>query len=65
MKSKAVRAQQSRWEHGQLEMMTKEVPRLIREAILQRRLDLLVLALEVAAIQDNVVNSHKALEDPA
>lgn len=48
MKCKAAFSQRSRWEHGHLEMLTTEVPRLLIEAFLQRRLDLLALALEVA-----------------
>lgn len=48
MQDKAATSQRSRWEHGHLEMLTTEVPRLLREALTQRRFDLVALALEVA-----------------
>jgi hypothetical protein len=40
-------SQHARWEHGQISVMLKEVPRLIRAAASQRRAGLLLLALHV------------------
>jgi len=48
MAGKAALSQRSRWEHGHLEMLMVEVPRLLLEAVKQRRFDLLALAFEVA-----------------
>jgi len=48
MANQAAFNQRSRWEHGHLEMFTTQVPRLVLEAVRQRRVDLLALALEVA-----------------
>ena len=44
----AARAQRARWEHGHLETLLTQVLRLMREALKQRRLALLALALELA-----------------
>lgn len=41
-------SQKTRWEHGHLEVILLEVPRLIQEGIKQKRLDLLILALDLA-----------------
>jgi cellulose synthase/poly-beta-1,6-N-acetylglucosamine synthase-like glycosyltransferase len=40
--------QRTRWEHGHLRTLFRQVPRLVRAAIRQRRLDLLGLALELS-----------------
>ncbi len=48
MKDKAAKSQKARWEHGHLEMLFTEVPRLLQESISQRRWDLFALALELA-----------------
>lgn len=45
---RAAKSQRTRWEHGHLQTLLIEVPRLLRAAIRQRRLDLLGLALEVS-----------------
>lgn len=47
MKGKDARSQKSRWEHGQLEMILVEVPRLFFAFINQKRLSLLILALDI------------------
>ena len=47
MKNQAAQSQRARWEHGHLEMILVEVPRLIKESIRQRRFDLLGLALDI------------------
>ncbi|HEY9653234.1 MAG TPA: glycosyltransferase family 2 protein [Coleofasciculaceae cyanobacterium] len=47
MKDQAAKSQKARWEHGHLEMLINEVPRLLKEFVAQRRFDLLVLALEL------------------
>lgn len=43
----AAKTQRTRWEHGHLKTLCTQVPRLIKAAILQQRLDLLSLALEI------------------
>jgi cellulose synthase/poly-beta-1,6-N-acetylglucosamine synthase-like glycosyltransferase len=43
----AVRSQRTRWEHGHLGMLLTQVPRLWIEALRQRRIDLVALALEL------------------
>ncbi|MGB3614050.1 MAG: glycosyltransferase [Elainellaceae cyanobacterium] len=43
----AANSQRTRWEHGQLSTLTTQVPRLLKEAVHQRRFDLLALALEM------------------
>lgn len=45
---KATTSQRTRWEHGHLQTISQQVPRLLKEAIKQKRIDLLALALEVA-----------------
>ncbi|WP_036477179.1 glycosyltransferase family 2 protein [Myxosarcina sp. GI1] len=47
MKDEDAQSQKSRWEHGQLEMILVEVPRLFKAFINQRRLSLLILALDL------------------
>jgi cellulose synthase/poly-beta-1,6-N-acetylglucosamine synthase-like glycosyltransferase len=44
----AVVSQRTRWEHGHLQTLMQQVPRLLLAAFEQRRLDLLGLALEVS-----------------
>jgi cellulose synthase/poly-beta-1,6-N-acetylglucosamine synthase-like glycosyltransferase len=44
----AATSQRTRWEHGSLGILKTYVPRLFEEAIKQRRLDLLLLGLDVA-----------------
>ncbi len=44
----AARTQRTRWEHGHLKTLLSQAPRLFREAITQRRLDLAWLALDLA-----------------
>jgi cellulose synthase/poly-beta-1,6-N-acetylglucosamine synthase-like glycosyltransferase len=46
--SAAARKQRSRWEHGQLTTVRGQVPRLLREALQRRRLDLLSIALDLS-----------------
>lgn len=41
-------SQRSRWEHGHLDTLVTQTPRLIKEAIAQKRYDLFTLALELA-----------------
>jgi len=43
----AARAQRKRWEHGQLATLVEFVPRLLREALAQRRPSLFALALDL------------------
>jgi len=45
--AEAAKGQRTRWEHGQLSTLTTQVPRLLKESIVQRRFDLLALALEM------------------
>ncbi|ACK73135.1 glycosyl transferase family 2 [Gloeothece citriformis PCC 7424] len=48
MEDKAAISQRKRWEHGHLEMIMTETPRLFLAAIAQKRLDLLALTLELS-----------------
>ncbi len=48
MKDKDALSQRSRWEHGHLEMILIEVPRLVKEFFKQGRLSLLALALDIS-----------------
>lgn len=41
-------SQRSRWEHGHLDMILTQVPRLLGAALRQRRVDLLILALDLS-----------------
>ena len=43
----AVKTQRTRWEHGHLQTLITQVPRLLKAAIIQRRFDLLVLAFDL------------------
>jgi cellulose synthase/poly-beta-1,6-N-acetylglucosamine synthase-like glycosyltransferase len=47
MKGKDAQSQRSRWEHGHLEMILIEVPKLLKEFIHQGRFELLVMALDI------------------
>lgn len=44
---KAAKTQRTRWEHGHLQTIRSQVPRLIREAFKQGRLDLFVIAMDL------------------
>lgn len=44
----AATTQRTRWEHGHLQTIRSSVPRLLREALRQRRLELLALALDLS-----------------
>jgi cellulose synthase/poly-beta-1,6-N-acetylglucosamine synthase-like glycosyltransferase len=44
---KAAKTQRTRWEHGHLQTLSTQVPRLLKAAMKQKRWDLLVLALEI------------------
>ncbi|HSM80219.1 MAG TPA: glycosyltransferase family 2 protein, partial [Nodosilinea sp.] len=46
----AATTQRTRWEHGQLQIFTEYVPRLLGQGLLQGRLDLLALALELSVL---------------
>ena len=48
MKDRDSQSQRSRWEHGHLEMILVEVPRLLKAFTLERRLAILALALDIA-----------------
>ena len=48
MKDRDALSQRSRWEHGHLEMILVEVPRLLKEFFKQGRLSLLALALDIS-----------------
>jgi cellulose synthase/poly-beta-1,6-N-acetylglucosamine synthase-like glycosyltransferase len=43
-----MRSQRTRWEHGHLQTLASEVPRLVASSLRQHRLDVLALALEMA-----------------
>jgi cellulose synthase/poly-beta-1,6-N-acetylglucosamine synthase-like glycosyltransferase len=44
----AAKSQRTRWEHGHLQTIVTQVPKLLKAAFSQRRFDLLALALELA-----------------
>ncbi len=44
----AAKGQRTRWEHGHLGTLMTQVPRLLKQSVVQRRFDLLALALELA-----------------
>lgn len=44
----AAKSQRTRWEHGHLQTLLKQVPSLLKQAIQQKRQDLLVIALDLA-----------------
>ena len=48
MKGKDAQSQRARWEHGHLEMILVEVPRLLKAFAFQRRFAILALALDIA-----------------
>ncbi|WP_262561838.1 glycosyltransferase family 2 protein [Acaryochloris sp. CCMEE 5410] len=48
MQNQAAQSQRSRWEHGHLEVILTQVPHLLREAWQQKRLDLVMLALDLS-----------------
>jgi cellulose synthase/poly-beta-1,6-N-acetylglucosamine synthase-like glycosyltransferase len=43
----AALSQRKRWEHGYLQIMLKQIPRLLQAAITQKRFDLLAIALDL------------------
>ena len=43
----AAKKQRKRWEHGHLQTLLTQVPKLLKAAVLKRRFDLLALALEL------------------
>ncbi|HEY9700368.1 MAG TPA: glycosyltransferase family 2 protein [Trichocoleus sp.] len=45
---KAAKSQRTRWEHGHLQTLLTQVPRLLQVSLQQRRLDLFMLALDLA-----------------
>ena len=47
-KAQAATTQRTRWEHGHLESIIAYVPLLLKESIKQKRLDLLVIALDLS-----------------
>jgi cellulose synthase/poly-beta-1,6-N-acetylglucosamine synthase-like glycosyltransferase len=47
MELEAAKSQRSRWEHGHIDMLLTQSPRLIKAALSQRRYDLVGLALEL------------------
>ncbi|MDJ0659790.1 MAG: glycosyltransferase [Crocosphaera sp.] len=44
----AAKTQRTRWEHGHIQTILNQVPRLLKGAIIQRRFDLIGLALELS-----------------
>lgn len=44
----ATKSQRTRWEHGHLKTLLTQVPRLIKAAVSQKRLDLLALSLDLS-----------------
>jgi cellulose synthase/poly-beta-1,6-N-acetylglucosamine synthase-like glycosyltransferase len=50
MENQAARSQRSRWEHGHLDVMLTQVPRLLSAALRQRRIDLALLALDLSVL---------------
>jgi cellulose synthase/poly-beta-1,6-N-acetylglucosamine synthase-like glycosyltransferase len=48
MQSEDAYSQRTRWEHGHLRMILTQVPRLLKAMAIQRRLDLLILACDMA-----------------
>lgn len=47
MENQDAQSQRTRWEHGHLQMILVEVPRLLKAFVVQKRWSLLVLALDV------------------
>lgn len=48
MKDEDAQSQRTRWEHGHLQMISREVPKLIKGFIKKPRLDYLLLALDIS-----------------
>lgn len=48
MQNQAAQSQRSRWEHGHLEVIFTQVPKLLGEAWRQKRFDLVMLALDLS-----------------
>lgn len=48
MQQDAAKSQRTRWEHGHLETLFNQVPRLLSASMRQKQLDLLALALEIS-----------------
>ncbi len=46
--NKAATSQRTRWEHGHLQTLLTQVPRLVKLALQQRRLDVLAIALDLS-----------------
>ncbi|MFM1843066.1 MAG: hypothetical protein RLZZ490_1808 [Cyanobacteriota bacterium] len=46
----AATSQRTRWEHGYIQTLLKQCPRLVSQAIKQRRFDLLALAAEISVV---------------
>lgn len=46
--SQAAKTQRTRWEHGHIQTLVKQVPRLLAEAIAQKRFDLLAIAFDLS-----------------
>lgn len=44
----AAKSQRTRWEHGHLQTMRSQIPRLVKAALQQRRFDLLAIALDLS-----------------
>lgn len=44
----AAKSQRTRWEHGHLQTIRSQVPRLLQAAVQQKRLDLLAIALDLS-----------------
>jgi hypothetical protein len=44
----AATSQRTRWEHGRIQVFTTYVPLLLKQALAQRRLDLAIMALDLA-----------------
>jgi cellulose synthase/poly-beta-1,6-N-acetylglucosamine synthase-like glycosyltransferase len=47
MEKEAATSQRSRWEHGHIETLLTQSPRLLKAAIVQKRYELIMLALEI------------------
>ena len=45
--TQAAKSQRTRWEHGHLQTLLTQMPRLLKAAVLQKRFDLLALVLEL------------------
>lgn len=47
MEKQAAKSQRARWEHGHIEVSLTQIPRLLKESIIQRRFELLAIALDL------------------